>query len=54
MEGLGEDGHVERAESGGQFLGPRGLLLRSLAPGTVRWGRTLASVDGPAGGPRTL
>ncbi|MET9144054.1 NAD(P)/FAD-dependent oxidoreductase [Streptomyces sp. NPDC004042] len=32
----------------------RGLLLRSLAPGTVRWGRTLASVDGPAGGPRTL
>jgi 2-polyprenyl-6-methoxyphenol hydroxylase-like FAD-dependent oxidoreductase len=32
----------------------RALLLRSLAPGTVRWGRALASVGGPADGPRTL
>ncbi|RSS33305.1 FAD-dependent monooxygenase [Streptomyces sp. WAC08241] len=32
----------------------RGLLLDSLAPGTVRWGRTLRSVEGPAGGPRLL
>ena len=31
-----------------------GLLLRSLAPGTVQWGRALASVGGPADGPRTL
>lgn len=32
----------------------RDLLLDSLAPGTVRWGRGLESVAGPAGGPRTL
>ncbi|NJP28978.1 FAD-dependent monooxygenase [Microbispora sp. SCL1-1] len=32
----------------------RDLLLRSLAPGTVRWGRTLESVSRPIGGPRTL
>ncbi|MEU8626934.1 NAD(P)/FAD-dependent oxidoreductase [Streptomyces sp. NPDC048669] len=32
----------------------RDLLLRSLAPGTVQWGRALESVSGPAGGPRTL
>ncbi|WP_033217430.1 FAD-dependent oxidoreductase [Kitasatospora phosalacinea] len=32
----------------------RGLLLGSLAPGTVRWGRTLRSVEGPAAGPRRL
>ncbi|MFC0864778.1 FAD-dependent oxidoreductase [Sphaerimonospora cavernae] len=32
----------------------RGLLLRSLAAGTVQWGRTLESVSGPAEGPRTL
>jgi 2-polyprenyl-6-methoxyphenol hydroxylase-like FAD-dependent oxidoreductase len=32
----------------------RDLLLGSLAPGTVEWGRTLASVGGPADGPRTL
>ncbi|WP_330242427.1 FAD-dependent oxidoreductase [Streptomyces sp. NBC_00525] len=32
----------------------RDLLLGSLAPGTARWGRALASVDGPAEGPRTL
>ncbi|MDQ0813801.1 2-polyprenyl-6-methoxyphenol hydroxylase-like FAD-dependent oxidoreductase [Streptomyces sp. B3I7] len=31
-----------------------GLLLRSLAPGTVRWGRALTAVGGPADGPRTL
>ncbi|KAB8177722.1 FAD-dependent oxidoreductase [Microbispora catharanthi] len=32
----------------------RDLLLRSLAPGTVQWGRTLESVSGPADRPRTL
>ncbi|QKW22894.1 FAD-dependent monooxygenase [Kitasatospora sp. NA04385] len=32
----------------------RDLLLSSLEPGTVRWGRTLRSVEGPAGGPRRL
>ncbi|WP_371650884.1 FAD-dependent oxidoreductase [Streptomyces mirabilis] len=32
----------------------RDLLLGSLAAGTVQWGRTLASVSGPADGPRTL
>ncbi|MGW3009266.1 FAD-dependent oxidoreductase [Streptomyces sp. NPDC001219] len=32
----------------------RALLLRSLAAGTVQWGRTLTSVSGPANGPRTL
>ncbi|MEU6487218.1 NAD(P)/FAD-dependent oxidoreductase [Streptomyces sp. NPDC046887] len=32
----------------------RELLLDSLAPGTVRWGHTLASVAGPAEGPRML
>lgn len=32
----------------------RDLLLRSLAPGTVQWGRALESVSGPADGPRTL
>ena len=32
----------------------RDLLLRSLTAGTVQWGRTLASVSGPADGPRTL
>ncbi|MEV8228151.1 NAD(P)/FAD-dependent oxidoreductase [Streptomyces sp. NPDC079167] len=32
----------------------RALLLRSLTAGTVRWGRTLESVSGPADGPRTL
>ncbi|MFJ3670503.1 FAD-dependent oxidoreductase [Streptomyces sp. NPDC090106] len=32
----------------------RDLLLNSLEPGTVRWGRTLRSVEGPAAGPRRL
>ncbi|MET7921566.1 NAD(P)/FAD-dependent oxidoreductase [Streptomyces avermitilis] len=32
----------------------RDLLLRSLVAGTVQWGRTLASVSGPADGPRML
>ncbi|WP_328302378.1 FAD-dependent monooxygenase [Streptomyces sp. NBC_00435] len=32
----------------------RDLLLNSLRPGTVRWGHTLRSVDGPAQGPRQL
>ncbi|AQZ61814.1 Kynurenine 3-monooxygenase [[Actinomadura] parvosata subsp. kistnae] len=32
----------------------RDLLLGSLPEGTVQWGRTLASVSGTAGGPRTL
>lgn len=32
----------------------RDLLLNSLEQGTVRWGHTLKSVDGPAEGPRQL
>ncbi|GAA2142170.1 FAD-dependent oxidoreductase [Actinomadura napierensis] len=32
----------------------RALLLDSLEPGTVQWGRALESVGGPAGGPRRL
>ncbi|MFE2302939.1 FAD-dependent oxidoreductase [Streptomyces sp. NPDC059445] len=32
----------------------RDLLLDSLQPGTVRWGHTLRSVDGPSEGPRLL
>ncbi|KIF74778.1 FAD-dependent oxidoreductase [Streptomyces sp. 150FB] len=32
----------------------RGLLLDSLEPGTVRWGRTLDKISGPADGPRRL
>ncbi|MFJ3307528.1 FAD-dependent oxidoreductase [Streptomyces sp. NPDC086549] len=32
----------------------RDLLLNSLEPGTVRWGHTLRSVEGPATGPRQL
>jgi 2-polyprenyl-6-methoxyphenol hydroxylase-like FAD-dependent oxidoreductase len=32
----------------------RDLLLRSLAPGTVRWGHRLEAVDGPANGARRL
>ncbi|MFE5332178.1 FAD-dependent oxidoreductase [Embleya sp. NPDC056575] len=32
----------------------RALLLESLHPGTVRWGRALDTIDGPADGPRLL
>ncbi|MCM1969703.1 NAD(P)/FAD-dependent oxidoreductase [Streptomyces sp. G1] len=32
----------------------RDLLLGSLKPGTVRWGHTLRSLDGPVEGPRRL
>ncbi|MGW2823095.1 FAD-dependent oxidoreductase [Streptomyces sp. NPDC001443] len=32
----------------------RDLLLNSLTPGTVHWGRTLESVEGPDDGPRRL
>ncbi|WP_067509995.1 NAD(P)/FAD-dependent oxidoreductase [Actinoplanes sp. TFC3] len=32
----------------------RDLLLDSLLPGTVQWGRALTTVSGPADGPRTL
>ncbi|MEW2291294.1 NAD(P)/FAD-dependent oxidoreductase [Streptomyces sp. NPDC006743] len=32
----------------------RDLLLGSLRPGTVRWGRTLDTISGPADGPRRL
>lgn len=32
----------------------RDLLLASLKPGTVQWGRTLASIEGPKEGPRRL
>ncbi|MYW11927.1 NAD(P)-binding protein [Streptomyces sp. SID2563] len=32
----------------------RDLLLNSLKPGTVRWGHTLRSVEGPTNGPRQL
>ncbi|MCG7528063.1 FAD-dependent monooxygenase [Streptomyces sp. OfavH-34-F] len=32
----------------------RALLLDSLAPGTVQWGRTLTGVEGPDDGPRQL
>lgn len=32
----------------------RELLLNSLEPGTVQWGRTLESVNGPEEGPRVL
>ncbi|RII13029.1 6-hydroxynicotinate 3-monooxygenase precursor [Streptomyces sp. YIM 130001] len=32
----------------------RDLLLASLEPGTVRWGRTLTHVTGPSDGPRQL
>ncbi|WP_407547842.1 NAD(P)/FAD-dependent oxidoreductase [Streptomyces sp. Pv4-95] len=49
---LPDEGETARPEiDRGQL---RDLLLRSLAPGTVQWGRTLESVSGPANGPRTL
>ncbi|MFD7818683.1 FAD-dependent oxidoreductase [Streptomyces sp. NPDC059785] len=49
---LPDEGEMARPEIDRGHL--RELLLRSLAPGTVRWGHTLASVGGPADGPRTL
>jgi 2-polyprenyl-6-methoxyphenol hydroxylase-like FAD-dependent oxidoreductase len=49
---LPDEGETARPEiDRGQL---RDLLLSSLAAGTVQWGRTLASVSGPADGPRTL
>ncbi|MFC8083573.1 FAD-dependent oxidoreductase [Streptomyces sp. NPDC057340] len=49
---LPDEGETARPEiDRGQL---RDLLLRSLDPGTVRWGHTLESVGGPADGPRTL
>jgi 2-polyprenyl-6-methoxyphenol hydroxylase-like FAD-dependent oxidoreductase len=49
---LPDEGETARPEiDRGQL---RDLLLRSLAAGTVQWGRTLESVSGPADGPRTL
>ncbi|MFE6932992.1 FAD-dependent oxidoreductase [Streptomyces sp. NPDC057699] len=49
---LPDEGETARPEiDRGQL---RDLLVASLAPGTVRWGSALASVDGPADGPRTL
>jgi 2-polyprenyl-6-methoxyphenol hydroxylase-like FAD-dependent oxidoreductase len=32
----------------------RDLLLASLKPGTVQWGKALAAIEGPEDGPRTL
>lgn len=49
---LPDEGETARPEiDRGQL---RDMLLRSLDEGAVRWGRTLASVGGPAEGPRTL
>lgn len=49
---LPEEGETNNPEiDRGQL---RDLLLRSLPPGTVRWGQTLQSVSGPPEGPRTL
>ncbi|MYQ37731.1 2-polyprenyl-6-methoxyphenol hydroxylase [Streptomyces sp. LamerLS-316] len=49
---LPDEGETARPEiDRGQL---RDLLVGSLAPGTVRWGSALTSVDGPADGPRTL
>ncbi|AOW90678.1 FAD-dependent oxidoreductase [Streptomyces olivaceus] len=49
---LPDEGETTRPEiDRGQL---RDVLLRSLDEGAVRWGRTLASVGGPAEGPRTL
>src|SRR5882757_4802844 len=45
---LPDEGETSRPEiDRGQL---RDLLLRSLATGTVQWGRTLESVSGPADG----
>ncbi|MFG2161133.1 FAD-dependent oxidoreductase [Streptomyces olivaceus] len=49
---LPDEGETVRPEiDRGQL---RDMLLRSLDEGAVRWGRALASVGGPAEGPRTL
>ncbi|MGV9392494.1 FAD-dependent oxidoreductase [Streptomyces olivaceus] len=49
---LPDEGETARPEiDRGQL---RDMLLRSLDEGAVRWGRALASVRGPAEGPRTL
>ncbi|MFB6790666.1 FAD-dependent oxidoreductase [Streptomyces olivaceus] len=49
---LPDEGETARPEiDRGQL---RDMLLRSLDEGAVRWGRALASVGGPAEGPRTL
>ncbi|MFJ8544456.1 FAD-dependent oxidoreductase [Streptomyces sp. NPDC093586] len=47
-----EDGELFKPEINRGHL--RDLLLNSLRPGTVRWGRALESVGGPSCGPRTL
>jgi 2-polyprenyl-6-methoxyphenol hydroxylase-like FAD-dependent oxidoreductase len=52
VDELPEEGDLFRPEiDRGQL---RDLLLGSLKPGTVQWGKALASIDGPAEGPRTL
>ncbi|MEV5276697.1 NAD(P)/FAD-dependent oxidoreductase [Streptomyces sp. NPDC051994] len=49
---LPDEGETARPEiDRGQL---RDLLVRSLSAGTIQWGRNLASVSGPAEGPRTL
>jgi 2-polyprenyl-6-methoxyphenol hydroxylase-like FAD-dependent oxidoreductase len=47
-----EDGELFKPEINRGDL--RDLLLGSLQPGTVRWGRALTSTSGPADGPRLL
>ncbi|GAA3466446.1 FAD-dependent oxidoreductase [Nonomuraea roseola] len=47
-----EDGELFKPEINRGDL--RDLLLGSLQPGTVQWGRALASISGPADGPRLL
>ncbi|MFG1995992.1 FAD-dependent oxidoreductase [Actinoplanes sp. NPDC048988] len=63
MRILGADGELRAriAPEEGELFKPeidrgrlRDLLLDSLSPGTVRWGRALTHVSGPADGPRTL
>jgi 2-polyprenyl-6-methoxyphenol hydroxylase-like FAD-dependent oxidoreductase len=47
-----EDGELFKPEINRGHL--RDLLLESLQPGTVQWGRALEAVSGPDDGPRTL
>ncbi|MEU4330081.1 FAD-dependent oxidoreductase [Nonomuraea dietziae] len=47
-----EDGELFKPEINRGDL--RDLLLGALPPGTVQWGRALASISGPADGPRLL